>query len=760
MAYKPKPLDTSQVRLDAGLTNLTERLAVNTHETWAQKRFSEGWRYGLSRDDMAKEHPCLVPYDELPEIEKEYDRRTALETIRMLLALGYKIEAPHSASAAQPGDPTPGSRELDRLNALLAQRPRPHDLVAMWNARNPELWAQSVELFRLLGERVLKIGEPLLSYDVVNEGLKHFPDYVPLRQLLGLSLARSGASDAANAIMLSLYQEGRQDEETLGLLARTYKDLAETTRDPAQKKSYLRRAQEFYSKAYELTKGYWSGINSATLAVVLGDTGLASKVAGEVRTACLEELKRINDANKDPYWVLATLGEAALILSEWSEAEDWYSRAVESGQRRYGDLNSSRRNARLLMAHLNAPRERVEACFHIPAVVVFSGHMIDQPGRAVPRFPAQLEQAVGAEIRARLKKMEAGFGFSSAACGSDLMFLEAMLERDGEIVIVLPYEKTQFMEDSVSCVEWWEGRFENILARSADVVVASGQRAEGGILHEYANRMLYGLARGRAEQLETRVESLAVWNGQPGDGAGGTASAVELWRAGGDEVEIIDLAALLARNCPEIAGAKASEQAEAPRGNGSGDFAPEIRALLFADAVGFSKLSEYEVPLFVRHFLGLVGKLVQEFAPNPLIKNTWGDGLYFVFSDVRTAGRFALTLRDRVKATQWKEKGLPELDLRIGLHAGPVYACMDPVTERRNYIGAHVSRAARIEPVTPPGNVYASQPFAALASAEKDLEFRCEYVGQTAMAKKYGTFPTYVVKYRKASAAGPGTPSS
>jgi class 3 adenylate cyclase len=176
---------------------------------------------------------------------------------------------------------------------------------------------------------------------------------------------------------------------------------------------------------------------------------------------------------------------------------------------------------------------------------------------------------------------------------------------------------------------------------------------------------------------------------------------------------------------------------------------PEILAILFADTVGFGKLSETEVSLFVRHFLGLVGKLVQEFSPAPLMKNTWGDGLYFVFPDVRSAGRFALELRDRVMTTRWPERGLGDLELRIGLHAGPVYGCIDPVTGFRNYIGAHVSRAARIEPITPPGNVYASQSFAALAAAEKSLEFKCDYVGQTSLAKEYGNFPTYVVRRRR-----------
>jgi class 3 adenylate cyclase len=105
-----------------------------------------------------------------------------------------------------------------------------------------------------------------------------------------------------------------------------------------------------------------------------------------------------------------------------------------------------------------------------------------------------------------------------------------------------------------------------------------------------------------------------------------------------------------------------------------------------------------------------------------------------------------------ISGTEWAAKGLPkDLSLRIGLHAGPAYACMDPVTNRRNYLGTHVSRAARIEPVTPPGQVYASGAFAALARAEHVRDFRCEYVGQTPLAKGYGAFPTYHVRRRRAN---------
>jgi class 3 adenylate cyclase len=86
------------------------------------------------------------------------------------------------------------------------------------------------------------------------------------------------------------------------------------------------------------------------------------------------------------------------------------------------------------------------------------------------------------------------------------------------------------------------------------------------------------------------------------------------------------------------------------------------------------------------------------------------------------------------------------MTLRTGLHAGPAYACTDPVTARLNYLGAHVSRAARIEPITPPGEVYASREFAAIARAEGATGLRCEYVGWTPLAKRYGDAPLYVVR--------------
>lgn len=89
--YEPAPADTSHVVLTAEIKALTELLARNTHDVWARQRVSEGWRYGPTRNDETKEHPSLVPYEQLSESEKQYDRNTALETLRLILALGYRV---------------------------------------------------------------------------------------------------------------------------------------------------------------------------------------------------------------------------------------------------------------------------------------------------------------------------------------------------------------------------------------------------------------------------------------------------------------------------------------------------------------------------------------------------------------------------------------------------------------------------------------------------------------------------------------------
>jgi hypothetical protein len=90
--YTPTPIDTSDIELSDELKQLVEQLARNVHDIWAIGRFNEGWTYGPKRNDALKQHPCLIDYDELPESEKEYDRNTAMETLKTIIKLGWKIE--------------------------------------------------------------------------------------------------------------------------------------------------------------------------------------------------------------------------------------------------------------------------------------------------------------------------------------------------------------------------------------------------------------------------------------------------------------------------------------------------------------------------------------------------------------------------------------------------------------------------------------------------------------------------------------------
>ena len=90
--YYPNPIDTSTINLPDDLLELTEKIAENVHEVWSQNRIKDGWKYGEVRNDETKETPCLVPYNQLPESEKEYDRKTALETLKLIIKLGYDIK--------------------------------------------------------------------------------------------------------------------------------------------------------------------------------------------------------------------------------------------------------------------------------------------------------------------------------------------------------------------------------------------------------------------------------------------------------------------------------------------------------------------------------------------------------------------------------------------------------------------------------------------------------------------------------------------
>jgi class 3 adenylate cyclase len=197
----------------------------------------------------------------------------------------------------------------------------------------------------------------------------------------------------------------------------------------------------------------------------------------------------------------------------------------------------------------------------------------------------------------------------------------------------------------------------------------------------------------------------------------------------------------------------APNSADLPRGEHvpTDDFAEseplapyDIRAMLFADVRGYSRLDDPGLFRFAHIFMSRVAQLLDTFASRILSRRTAGDGIFLVLSDIGAAAEIAFTMRNMVAQTDWESLGLPSrLGIRISLDAGPVYLFEDPVVHRPEVCGAFVNRAARVEPVTPPNEVYASETFSGLYVAGGARQFHFDYVGQTELPKGFGLTPLY-----------------
>lgn len=633
------------------------------------------------------------------------------------------------------------------VKGLLAQiRKNANDFQALrhlWLTRNPSHWADNRAAYRLIGERFLQFSEPLLAQDVFREILESCSTR-RLRQLYALSLLRSGAEQSAAPVLRQLVAEGYRDEETLGLLARVEKGLALSSLHEATRAQHLRRACELYKNSFRKTRGYWSGVNAATLALVLGNSKEATALALRVGKICERKLARSGARSSDAFWALATLGETALILGNEVEAEASYARALKIGVHRIGDIASMRRNARMVAQakRLSFPIDRI---LKVPRVVVFTA----RESALWRRNFGTLTQETRGGLRRAIGQALAGEPSICFACGasvSEILFLEANRRSGGENYLVLPCPAEKFVSESIEPVgENWALRFRKVMKSAAGVHVLSKSRSSRELIQvRFTNLLLLGYARLKAAELDTKVVGLALSEDGTGGDTGRTLGAVSEWRAHGLDVQMIQ------PNSPALSTTRISApktvSAKARQGN---SFTPVLRAMLFADAVGFSQLTEAQLPAFFSDFQAVVARLIRNSGYRPEVADTWGDGLYLVFRTVEDAGRFSLELRDRIRSVDWTAAGLPEsLSLRIGLHAGPVYRCKDPITGEPTFIGTNVTRTARLEPITPPGEVYTSADFAALAAAENVNGFSCEYKGIIPAAKGFGDFPTYVLKPR------------
>ncbi len=595
-----------------------------------------------------------------------------------------------------------------------------------------------------LRERVrahLDRGAPWDACDAFREAA---PSGDPEWLFLGaLAHARAGAVSEAHALLdraagTAAAASAALHGEILALRGRLWKDALHRAPPGPAALTAAARARDEYRAAYALARDPFPGINAATLSMLLGEQDVARALAGEVEATLAARGVPLTG------WDLLTAAEAALLRGDVATARERYAQAWAEAKHDTGRIASARRQLRLLARALPAAG-RLLPLLRAPDVVAFTGHMIDAHDRDEPRFPAALEPAVAAALRERATRWHAPVVFASAACGADILMLEAALEAGAEVNVVLPFPHDEFVRTSVAPGgESWVKRFDAALARASRVIVATTEGHLGDdVLYEYAALLVEGLATLRATQLETAPLLVAVL--EPGSPAhtGGTRHAVERWRQAGGTADVIDLSALRTATRPVV---RAHPAANAPKGRTSHS-RRTLKSMLFADIAGYSRLRDEEVPRFQRIFWDLAARELAGVG-KPKLANTWGDAVFAVFDAPQDAAACATRLRDAMQAVDWRAAGLPETTaIRIALHAAPVFSGHDPVIGRENYFGAGVTRAARIEPVTPPGLVYASEAFAATLAAQ-DSRWMLEYVGTLKLAKQYGESRLYRLESR------------
>lgn len=572
-------------------------------------------------------------------------------------------------------------------------------------------------------------GLTLRAFDAADQGLVEYPDDPWLRHRAVLALARSGALELAQRHFLDYGLDAMEEEEVAALGARLIKDRAWRAHGP-ERTALAAQAAAAYGHIHQRTGGYFPGINAATLTLVAGDAAGAQELAGRI----LADLDATPPIAADAYYHHATRAEALLLLNREEEAKDALSAAAAAGN----DMSAwatTRRQLRRICTLLAMDIGVLEPIKAAP-VIHYSGHLITASGEG--RFPAAEEQNATGHIAEVLDRLRPGYAYGALACGADILFAEALLARGAELNLVFPFAIDDFIEVSVRPAgDSWVDRFHQCLDRAANVELTSdGPYAGDDQLFAYASQQAMGMAVLRADHLDTAAQQIALWDGRATPHAAGTAADVALWREYGYPQTIIP-----------CSGGSAPNAGKAPPATGSGLV---NRAILFGDIKGFSKLNDQQVPKFVDHVLGTLAVAIEGHDKAVVFRNTWGDGIFLVFDDVVSAAQCALDMQGGMATLDMKTLGLPDfIGLRLGGHFGPVHPGRDPILKRANFFGVHVSRAARIEPITPPGAVYVTEHFAARLALLPGKAFSFEYVGDIPAAKDYGTLPMHLLRPRE-----------
>jgi hypothetical protein len=598
--------------------------------------------------------------------------------------------------------------------------------------------ARALARIRAAGAR----GDGFAGFDLARAALLRHPNSLALAYHAILQAARIGALSEASRLFAAHRIAARlaaaemdaavTTEDLLALSARLSKDRA-LAEPGADRPAGLEAAGRDYLAVFERTGGYYPLINAATLFALAGEADLAERYAKQT-LALLDHAAPASEAAERSWRALTRL-EAALVLGEGQMAAA--SAAVAAFHGDYGDLSTTIRQLTLLKTARRLDFD-VAASLGMPGIVVYAGHIIAPPG-AEGHFPAAQEKTVARDIAAFLDARSGQttgrrfrWAYGSLAAGADIMVVEALLARQVEVNIVLPFDQAEFIETSVRPAGAdWVARFHRCRGKARSFRVA----VEGGYFQDdrlfaAASAYAIGLAALQAEKLGAKLTHVLVWDGvSHPDAIAGTDADRRLGQRLGLEQHVVSVSPRSARP---------------PRAPQTARRARRARAMIFADVVGFSRIGDDDLPEFHDQVMRPMAEAIAGRADRPAVVETWGDAVFLVYDDVGLAAAAAMGLLGALRQGAPGRRNLPaHLDLRVSGHFGSTFDITNPFTQRPGCLGLHVSRAARIEPVTPPGVVYVSEAFAAQLALQPHPKYRADFVGTTRLAKKFGDLPVF-----------------
>ncbi|WP_294124141.1 adenylate/guanylate cyclase domain-containing protein [Sphingomonas sp.] len=558
-------------------------------------------------------------------------------------------------------------------------------------------------------------GDMFALYERTREAIEKYPDDPEVRYLQALAMARLGDPHAA----MRLYERNRVEEiggeDALALKGRLLKDLAGRSAGNEQV-SLFRQSSQAYRHAFQLSDGYFSGINAATTSFLAGDVSEARELAAAIG-------RRPDVADPQDYFAAASAAEAALVCGDVDQATALFGEARRRADASPGMVASTARQVTLIAGKLavsDSQRQALLDSIRPTPVIHYCGHM----------FAAgwQEEEAIAESIRAILAESDVLVGYGQLACGADILVAEALLERGGELHVVLPFEEEDFIKSSVVIGgREWVTRYEKARNAASSVTFATEMRwVNDDQQFSYCAKLVMGLAQLRASVMQAATFQLAVWDRAPTAAIAGTAAHCAEWAELGGESRVIEVP----RQRPALETAAVIQDPGKPSWT--------LCSMLFADFAGFSRLDEDHLSRFLEVVMGRIAGVLDRHANVVLHRNSWGDAIFAVIRTPAMAAEIALEIQSELDPGTLQSIGLPpEGGMRISLHHGPIFEHFDAVQSARTFYGTEVTVAARIEPRVPVGAIYTTQPFAALI--ESDLNnYHFEYVGKMDLAKNYG----------------------